>query len=315
MPFRFSVAIGALLLAATAAVARAEVPHVVASIKPVHSLAAAVMEGIGEPALLVDGAGSPHTYSLRPSDARGLAEADLVFWIGPPLETFLERPLSTLAERARVVALVGAPGLTLRGSRDHGHGDHGHGDHGHEGHGHAHDGGHAGTDAHVWLDAANARAMVAAIADALATADPGNAVAYRANAEAVAGRLDALDAELRARLAPLAGRRYATFHDAYGYLEHRYGLRPVGAVTVSPDRPPSARRLTDLRERLAGEDAVCLFSEPQFEPAVVAAIAEGTGIRTGVLDPLGATLENGPDLYFRLMRGLADGLAGCLGTP
>jgi zinc transport system substrate-binding protein len=185
MPFPFRAVIGALLLAAVAVPARAEVPRVVVSIKPVHSLVAAVMAGVGEPALLVDGAQSPHTYSLRPSDARGLAEADVVFWIGPPLETFLERPLSTLAEAARVVALVGTPGLTLHGSGDRGHPDHGHpGDHdhpdpGHEDPGHEDPGhgGHAGMDAHVWLDVANARAMVGAIADALAATDPGNAAA------------------------------------------------------------------------------------------------------------------------------------------
>ncbi len=322
-PIRAVLAAGLLAVAAllSAAPALAGPPKVVASIKPVHSLVAAVMEGIGEPALIVRGAASPHSYALKPSDARALAEAELVFWVGPALEGFLAKPLAATATRARVVSLLEAPGLRRLAAREGGvweaHG-HGHGDsHGHD-HDHDHDRAGDGpppaeVNTHVWLDPVNARAMVAAIADALADADPANAAAYRANAERAGHRLDALDAELKATLDPVAAKPFVVFHDAYHYLEARYGLNGVGAITVSPDRRPSARRLSAIRARIAELGAVCVFAEPQFEPALVDTVLRGTGARKGVLDPEGAGLADGPDLYPALMRAAVASLAGCLG--
>ncbi|WP_029010903.1 zinc ABC transporter substrate-binding protein ZnuA [Azospirillum halopraeferens] len=313
--------LAALLL--TTAPVLADAPRVVASVKPLHSLVSSVMQGVGEPGLVVRGGASPHTYNLRPSDARALEQAQVVFWFGEGLEGFLEKPLSGLAGKARVVELMDAPGVTLLEAReggaweshDHGHG-HSHG-HSHKGHSHArdhkagdHD--HDAMNAHLWLDPANARAMVAVIAGTLAEADPANAAAYRANAEATTARLDALDAELAALLAPVKDKPFVVFHDAYPYLEARYGLSAVGAITVNPEQRPSAKRLKEIRTRISGLGPVCVFSEPQFEPKLVATIVEGTGARTGVLDPLGADIAAGPDLYPTLLRNLAASLAGCL---
>ncbi len=276
--------------------AAADAPDVVVSIKPIHSLAAGVMDGIGEPALLITGGASPHDYTLRPSEAASLQDADVVFWVGEEMETFLEKPLRALPRNARVVALHEAPGVRLLGARDgspHGHG-------------------HGATNMHIWLDPANAQAMVAAIAETLIAADPDNAEHYRANAGRLNARLVALDHELRAALAPIRDRPYVVFHDAYPYFERRYGLTPVGSLTVDPDRKPSAKRVTGIRETIAATGAVCVFSEPQFEPAIVGTVIEGTAAKTAVLDPLGAGLTAGADAYFQLMRGLAVSMTGCL---
>lgn len=312
--------------------ARADAPAVVASIKPVHSLVAAVMRGVGEPGLIVRGAASPHTYSMKPSDARLLEGAGVVFWIGPEMEGFLAKPLAANAGRARTLALMEAPGLTLLETREggawekhehhHGDDDDHHDDDHHDGHEHhddhadhddGHHDGHAEHDGHLWLDPANAKAMVSAIAATLAEADPAHAAAYRANAAAAAAGLDALDAEIAATLAPVADRPFVVFHDAYHYLEHRYHLNAVGAITVSPERRPSAQRLTEIRAKIAGLAAACVFAEPQFEPALVDTLIEGTAARKGVLDPEGATMSEGPELYATLMRTNARALAGCLG--
>lgn len=304
--------VSAALLLATALPAAAEAPKVVASIKPVHSIVAAVMQGVGEPQLVVKGAASPHTYALKPSDARALQDATLVFWVGPELEGFLAKPLKANAAKARAVALMGIPGLTLMETREGGaweEDDHGHS----HGHGHAHGkDDHDEHDAHIWLDPRNARLMVAAVAEALVKADPANAAAYSANAAAYAARIEALDAELARTLAPLRERPFVVFHDAYHYLENRYGLNAVGAITVNPERRPSAKRLKEIRAKIAGLDAACVFAEPQFEPALVDTIIEGTGARKGVLDPEGAAIPDGPDLYPTLMRNNAAALAGCL---
>jgi zinc transport system substrate-binding protein len=339
-------AIAVLMLAASAA--RAQAVDVVVSIKPVHSLVAAVMEGVGLPALLIEAAGSPHTYSLRPSEARALEGADVVFWVGDGLETFLERPLAALAADARVVELAAAEGIHLLATREgglweapgHGPADDGHDDHdddhdddhqarGHDAHAddhaeehaaadeHHHQDGHAHGehDMHLWLDPHNAAAMARLIAASLAEADPGNAATYEANAARLEKGLEALDGELRAKLEPIAERPFIVFHDAYQYFERRYGLNGAGSISVSPEQRPGARRLQEIQARLAEVEAACVFAEPQFEPALVETVVEGTRARTGVLDPLGAELAPGPGQYFELMHGLADALAACLDRP
>jgi len=326
-------ALATLLLCGTAIAA----PRVVASTKPVHSLVSAVMAGVGEPALIVKGAASPHTYSLRPSDAAALEAADIVFWTGHGMELFLADALDTLSTGAEVVELAETPGIELlpvreggafeahaHGEDEHGHDhddhdheghdheEHGHDDHDHEGHD-DHDHAHEGEgDMHFWLDPHNAGLMVRQIAAVLAEADPDNAAAYDANAQAELARLEALEAEIRASLAPVAGKPFIVFHDAYQYFENRFGLEVAGTVTVSPEVMPGAARIDELRAKVAELGATCVFAEPNFEPAIVRTIVEGTEARAGVLDPEGSALAEGPDLYAELLRGLATGLAECL---
>lgn len=326
----FPAAAVTLMLAAVPALADA--PKVVVSIKPIHSLVASVMQGVGEPALLVRGGASPHTYTLKPSDAKSLSTADLVVWVGPEMEGFLEKPLSSNARKAKILTLMDAQGLRLLDAREGGawesH-DHGHehkGDaHKHEAKGHdakGHDAKHGHDDkhdhdevnTHIWLDPANARRIVTLTAEALTAKDPANAEAYRTNADKTLGSIDALDAELKAALVPVAGKPFVVFHDAYQYFEDRYNLSAVGSITVSPDRRPSAKRLSAVRAKIAGLDAACVFAEPQFEPALVRTVAEGTKAKTGVLDPEGADLAEGPALYPTLMRNLAASLRACLGA-
>lgn len=299
-----------LAFCALALPARAEVPRVVASIQPLHSLAAAVMKGVGEPALLVTGAQSEHTYALKPSDARALQAAQVVVMVDEGYESFLAKPLKTRKTSLDVIAMADLPGAVTLTPRQGGvweedeHDDHNHS------HGHGHD--HGAIDGHVWLDPTNARLLVTALADRLSELDPGHAETYHANAATTVARLSALDAELKARLAPVAGKPFVVFHDAYQYLEKRYGLAAAGSITVDPDRPPSARRLAALRDRLKAAGAACVFREPQFPAPVVKTLAASAGAREGVLDPQGAALPPGPDQYFALMTGLADGLTSCL---
>lgn len=286
--------------------------RVVASIKPVHSLAASIMQGVGEPRLLIPGTVSPHGGALRPSQARALREADLVFWIGPEMETFLERPLAGLARGGAAVALSQAPDVKLLALREggvwpaHEPAAEDTGEHDEEGQG------HGDHDMHIWLDTDNARAMAAEIAAALTRIDPAHRAAYAANAKALDARLAALDEEIRTRLAPVREQSYIVFHDAYQYLEARYGLSPAGAVTLSPEIKPGARRIAELRRAVRARGAVCVFAEPQFEPRLLATLTEGTGARSAELDPLGADVPPGPDAYAAIMRALAGGIADCL---
>lgn len=278
--------------------------EVVTSIAPVHSLAARVMQGIDTPYLLLPPGASPHDHALRPSDATALESAALVFWIGPRLEPWLQRPLSTLATGARVVRLADTLGLTRLAQRE-GAAFEAHDDE----QSHPED----ETDLHLWLDPSNAKLWLGTMAAALAEADPENQAQYLANAEAARAELDALVFEIDARMSPVRGHPFIVFHDAFHYFERRFNINAAGAVALSDARTPGPARIAEIRERIGALDAVCLFREPQFRAALVATVAEGTGVRVGVLDPLGTNLRPGPELYPNLLRNLADALADCLG--
>ncbi len=290
------------------ALAAAPPPDVVVTVKPLHSLVSGVMQGVGEPYLLVRGAANPHAFALRPSDAKALSGAELVVWAGPGVETFLDKPLATLAKGAQVLTLVKEPSVRVLPVRKGGAWEaHDH-DHAHEDRPDA----DLGSDGHVWLDPLNAKAITDLITARLSALDPARAATYQANAARQKQALDALDVEMRAALAPLKERPFIVFHDAYHYLEDRYGLNAAGAITVSPDQPPGAARLKALRARINQAGAVCIFAEPQFEPALVRTLAQGTTARTGVLDPEGANISDGPDLYGKLMRFNLRSLVDCL---
>ncbi len=310
--FRAAASVAALLVMPS--LAAAEV-RVVASVKPVHSLVAAIMQGVGEPALIVGGAASPHTYSLKPSDAQKIEDADVVFWIGHDFEAFLDKPLEALPGNAKVVALSDTPGLVKLPFREGGpfeaHDDDE--DHAAEAGSEAeHHDEHGGTDMHLWLDPMNAKAMAAEIRDTLAAADPSNADAYRKNAETLDKQIDALDQEIAATIAPVKDKPFVVFHDAYQYFENRYHVRVAGSVTVSPETMPGAERLSTIHAKIGELGAACVFAEPQFEPKLLNVVTEGTAAKSGVLDPAGGALAEGPALYGDLLRAMATSLVDCL---
>jgi len=310
-------------------------PAVVTSIKPIHALATAVMEGVAEPTLLIE-VGSPHTYSLRPSQARALADAAVVFWVGHELETFLEKPLKTLTNETKVISLLESEGLTKLEFReggffeahDHDHEEHDHDKHDHDKHAHdkqehdkqehdkhehdKHE--HGEYDPHVWLDPKNAVVMVNHMAEVLAEIDSANGAIYLANAERYSAELNTLIEEVAHSVSPVRGTGFIVFHDAYHYFENRFGVFAVGSVTVSPEVIPGAKRISELKRKIAQSEASCVFSEPQFEPRIVSVLTEDTDAREGVLDPLGADIQPGADLYPALIKKMANAMLSCLGS-
>lgn len=326
---------GTALLYASATFA-ANAPAVVTSFKPIHSIVASVMQGVGEPGVLIGTNASPHTYTMKPSNAAELEKAKVVFWIGPGFEHFLEKPLEALASGAKSVELSEAPGVELLDSRaggtfeKHNHAgeeegeDHDH-DHDAEAKADAHD--HAKEDAagkhehhddessdmHLWLDPDNARAMAKEVVKVLSEVDPTNAATYAKNGAALDERLAALDTEIAATLAPVKDRPFIVFHDAYQYMEHHYGLKVAGSIAVNPEVMPGAARIKEIREKVVALGATCVFSEPNFEPKIVKTLIEGTNAKAGELNPEGGALKAGPDLYFELLRANASALKTCLG--
>ncbi len=292
--------------------ASASVPSVVVSIKPLHSLVAGIMQGVAEPALLIPGSQSPHTFTLAPSDVRLINRADLIVWVGEELEAPLAKAISANSREAQVIGFLDLENVERAGTRKGGaweaHAHH-HGELHEEQHEHH---SHAREDVHLWLSPLKAGLLWDTVTSSIAGIDPQNAATYRENAAALQERIRRLDAELSTQLAPVKQKPYIVFHDAYQLFEKHYGLNAVGSVVISPERMPGARRIHELRERLKESGARCVFSEPQFEPGLIATLIEGTGARSGVLDPIGADLAPGPDAWFRLMRNLADALVECL---
>lgn len=275
-------------------------PNVAVSIKPIHALVAGVMAGVGEPVLLVPGVASEHGYALRPSQMRSLEQADLVFWVGPQLETFLIRPLSSLPPGVDPIALSASPGVLLLAQRD------------------------AVSllplfaapaetawDMHIWLDLENAIAMVREIAARLQARDPVNAGAYGTNAAAMEVRLAASKKQIQERLAAAPVPAYIVYHDAYQYFEHRFGLRPAAIISPDPERQPGAGRVRALRKLVLDARVACVFTEPQYEPRLIETLTEGAPVLVSTLDPLGSGLAAGADLYFLLLDQMADALTGC----
>ena len=300
-------------------------PKVVTSIKPLHSLISYVMDGVGSPNLLVDGSSSPHTFQLKPSHATMLQEADVVFWIGEDLESFLETPLDSIAVNARKITLMDSDQIELLKFReknvfeDHhdeheGHDDHdeheehadGHDEHeGHDDHGHH----HGEFDIHFWLDPEIAKSIVKIASLELSEVDPANQATYQTNASNAVSELDKLINDTRTKINSDA--KYIVFHDAYQYFEQRFGIEVIGALTVNPEVLPGAKQLAEIREVIEHERVNCLFSEPQFNPSIANTIAQDTGIKAAVLDPLGAELEPGKELYFQLINDMASSFESC----
>ncbi len=307
----------ALLTAALATLAAvpamAEVPAVVADTPVVQSLAEKVMGDLGTPEVLVSGGAEPHSYQLRPSQARALADADVILWVGPEMTPWLPRALET-NEGGTVLGLLAAPGTKLRQFAPHGgeepegeaHEDHD-GDHDEEGHD------HHGTDPHAWLDPANARVWVAAIRDALVAADPANAATYTANADAALADLTTLEAELTRTLAGAGKAPFIVGHDAYGYLADRFGLTIAASIEAGDAAEPGAAHLAEVADLVASKGVTCLFPEAGHDPARSAMLVADSGAKLGApLDPEGLRMLPGPDLYDRLMRDIAGAIAACL---
>jgi len=281
-------------------------PAVVASLKPVHSLVASIMHGVGTPEVIIDGAASPHTYQLKPSDAARMQNADIIFWVGHDMEKFMEKPLETLGSKARIVELDTAPGLIKLPTREsgtfepHDDGDVPHTD------------GSVEYDLHLWLNTGNAKAMAEMIEKTLVEADPANAQIYAKNLANLDQKLDALAAEINTTVAPVRTKPFIVFHDAYQYFEKEFHVAVAGSITVSPESLPGAARIAEIHDKVKALDSTCVFSEPQFEPKLVNVVLEGTHARTGVLDPEAGSLAKGEDLYSQMMMGIATSLRDCL---
>jgi zinc transport system substrate-binding protein len=284
---------------------------------------------------------------MKPSHAKMLQNADLIFWIGEDLESFLEKPLNSIAKKAEKIELMEIKGLNklefrerniFEGHDDHGHDEHkkedehkehghkedkhdehGHDDHKedeHKEHGHKedkhddhHEHAHGEHDPHIWLDPMNAKVILKEMAEHLIENDQENASTYKANLKKALKDLDKLTKKVKSELNK--DFKSIVFHDAYQYFEKRFDVNVLGAFTVNTDVLPGAEQLSEIREIIEHDKVSCVFSEPQFNPDIINAVAKDMNIKTGVLDPLGATLTPGKTLYFDLISNMSKSFKSC----
>ncbi|MBS0972233.1 zinc ABC transporter substrate-binding protein ZnuA [Serratia rubidaea] len=299
------------LLASTLMMAGSATAAVVTSIRPLGFIASAIADGVTETEVLLPNGASPHDFALRPSDLRRLRSADLVVWVGPDLEAFLSKPLQPIdAQKQLSVAALPAVKPLLQKDAEGGHDHEGHGDeHQHE-HEHGHH--HGEYNMHLWLSPEMAKVTAIAIHDRLLELMPQNKDKLDANLRQFENLLTQTDKNVGKMLTPVQGKGYFVFHDAYGYFEKHYGLSPLGHFTVNPEIQPGAQRLHQIRTQLVEQKAVCVFAEPQFRPAVINAVAKGTKVRSGTLDPLGSGIALGKDSYGNFLKALSNQYVSCL---
>ena len=285
---------------------RADV-NVVTTIKPLHSLISNVMKGVGEPSLIIEGTSNPHNFVLKPSHAKLLQDADIIFWIGEDLEAFMEKPLSSLAKDAKKISFMelgSIKKLKFRENNIFDHDDHdGHKEDDHDRHNHGE------FDAHLWLDPVNAKEMVIEISHELSELDPANKNKYKANADKTIEVLDNLIKEVNQSLSKDIS--YVVFHDAYQYFEKRFEVTSAGALTLNPDVLPGAKQIVDIQSLIKEKNIKCIFSEPQYNPKIIETLASDTNISTGTMDPLGANLDRGVTMYSKLIMNIADSIKNC----
>ncbi|HHQ6593528.1 zinc ABC transporter substrate-binding protein ZnuA [Serratia fonticola] len=301
------------LLAAALVMAGNATAAVVTSIRPLGFIASAIADGVTPTEILLPDGASPHDFALRPSDIQRLRSADLVLWVGPDMEAFLTKSLTQLPtnKQLAISELPAVQPLLMKGDDDHDH------DHAAEAHSHAdgddgHDHHHGDYNMHVWLSPEVAKVTAIAIHDRLLELMPQKKDKLDANLRQFEDQLAQTDKNLVKMLTPVQGKGYFVFHDAYGYFEKHFGLSPLGHFTVNPEIQPGAQRLHQIRTQLVEQKAVCVFAEPQFRPAVINAVAKGTNVRSGTLDPLGTGIELGKDSYGNFLTALSNQYVSCL---
>ncbi|MCW9032696.1 MAG: zinc ABC transporter substrate-binding protein [Rhodospirillales bacterium] len=283
--------------------AQADVPKVVVSIKPLHSIVSAVMGDLGKPTLLVKGATTPHAYSLKPSDAKAINDADVIVWVGEGLETFLTKPLLSLSKKPSIVTMTQNDRIYTLEIRDK------NGEVHEDEHAHKHE---SSIDPHIWMDPRNMSELARTVGQVLGDVDPDNARKYKENAQVLIFKTEKVSKKFEFGLYAERGRPFFVFHDAYQYLERGFGLNVAGFLAVDPNRRPSVKRLHEARALIEKSQSVCVMSEPQFDSKLMKTLVEGMDINMGQLDAIGADLTPGPEMYIQMMEMNLVSLKKCL---
>jgi len=286
--------------------------RIVSSIAPVHAIVVAVAGERAQADLLLKGSASPHHFSLKPSHARLLQEADFVVLVDFELESFLKKPVRS-ASNSTAIELANAPRIQLWETREIGVLSSDQGKSHSRGHDHGHEGHH--DDLHLWLDPMNAIAMSDYLVSVLSDADPAGEAIYRENAARFKERVELLMKTIQSQLSPYNDQPYVVFHDAFQYFEKRFGLMSPAVLTLNPEMAPSAKIVSEIRDYLLSSGTRCVYREPQFSPSILSSMTEGLPITIAELDPLGDGMAIDADYYPQIVLGMAQSFESCFSQP
>jgi zinc transport system substrate-binding protein len=280
---------GIAILLSLVSVAGYAKPLVLSSLKPLTLIAQEITGSSADVDTLLPATASHHNHPLKVSDHARLQKADVILWIGPELESFLQKPVANLPS-AKIITAYGLAGMNwpIEPAEVH--------DHHHE------------HDPHLWLDPRNAIVVAQALTAKLAQVDAANAAQYRANLALFVAKVVKLDQKLQVSLKPLAGVGFAVYHEGFGHFVGRYGLKQLDYVTFTPEQKPGARHMHQLREKLAKEGK-CLFLEPYNDMQSARELAQELHLNLGALDALGT---QGAATYQQLLEQMAEAFSACL---
>jgi len=310
MTHKFTAPITASLLLASTHI---QADTVIASVKPLTLIASELLVDVAEvDTLLPDGA-SPHDFALRPSDRKRLNSADLLIWVGPEIEPYLEKVID--ASQVEHMAM-------RKGHADHDDDKHSHEEHHDEQKGHEdkHDDeheGHIGHDhagLHPWLDIEAVEHFAEELSVELQHHYSKQASIIKENKAAFLASLKQFESKAKAQLEPVHQKGFLVFHDAYDGFVNHFDLNQVGYFTVSPELKPGAKHLAELREKLEHSGVSCVFKEPQYNPALIDSITRGFEVHVGELDPLATDVALAQGAYVNFMQGLVDEFTECLAS-
>lgn len=270
--------------------AHAEVPKVVVTIQPVNALVAGVMKGVGVPKLLLDPHESAHHFSLTPTEAEAMTQADLFIWIGPRMETVLENSVKTLVTKGRVLTVMDIHDIILLDLED------------------------GQKDPHLWLDPNNAKIIVRNVSETLGGMDPDHAGVYAENAANILAELDKLNDRLVNQLQSIKGKPYLVYHDAFQYFEKAFGLARSLPLVKDTEHTIRASQRSLIETKVKEDKITCVFGEPNHGEKMVESLAEQLGLHVAFLDPIrGQAGDNPEQPYFDMMDQLASSLISCIG--
>lgn len=269
---------------------------VVASIKPLQLIAAAITDGVSTPQLLIPSNQSPHNFTLRPSDVTHIAQADIVLWIGSGMETYLSSIFEQEKKPERLIEAAALPGINLLDLDEHAHA-------------HTAD---EHYDPHLWLDTHNALLLASALHDKLVAIDAANADLYRENLGEFSDSIADLNAELEPQFASLQSAPFAVFHNGTQYFERQVGLEHLFVLVPDHEIQPGIRHLLALRAQVAAQPPRCLFEDINANVATINTVFQDLPVLRVMLDPLGDAVAIGKQGYLQLIQNMAGAMQQCL---
>ena len=290
--------VGLIFFISISAVSAQPAPNVVVSIRPIHSIVSALMEGVSEPRLLLDSNESAHTFHLKPSQLKLLSNADLLITIGDSFESGLSKVIRNIDQNYRL-NLSEIKELQIYDFRDHNEIEHDE----HDEH---------NKDLHLWLDVGNVQIIAEKIKQKLIEINPSNKEKYNTNYLELKSKLNQLEEKIQFQLEPIKSTPFAIYADILQYFEKNFDLNKPVIIAPYHGARLSINRVIKAKNKMKNQKTRCLIYGSENTSKQINVLTEGLDIKAHSVDILGVKLEPGSEQYFDLMKEISNQLASCL---